>query len=101
MPDFIIKIKDRYFIWSTIVDAPLYGGMDLETLQKYTILLFGDIGLHNLPMRLERVEKTGTSQHYSNLEMVLATNRAGDGEKHLTSDEIYDNYGKENLEDFE
>ena len=34
MPRFTIKIKDRYFHWSTIVDAPITHGMTMGYMKR-------------------------------------------------------------------
>ncbi len=91
MPKYIIKIKDRYFIWSTIVDAPLTYGMTEEDLQAY--FAHAKNALRALPERLARVAKTGTSALDGlTLEKLLAGNRAGEKEAHLTMEEIYKRY---------
>jgi RNase P/RNase MRP subunit POP5 len=92
MGRYIIKIRDQYLEWSTIVDAPVTYGMTLQELREYIKEEYGNEGLEELPQRLERVEKTGTSAHGGDLEGTLLCNRAGLDETELTEDEIYDVY---------
>ena len=93
MPHYIIKIKDKYFEWSTIVDAPITYGMTLRQLEKYIKAEYGNNGLEDLPQRLERVAEYGTSAApYATLEELVEYNRAGENETRLTIDEIYEKY---------
>jgi hypothetical protein len=95
MPRAIIKIKDKYFEWSTVVDAPVTNGMTEAELLEYVKERHGSEGLRQLPERLARVRANGTSFHaYGNLDELLKLNRAGDGETCLTKDEIYAKYAK-------
>ena len=94
MGKFIIKIKDRYFEWSTIVDAPVTYGMTLDELKEYIKEEYGNEGLSGLPQRLERVEKYGTSSHYhESVKQLCSSNRAGENEKHISLKQIYKQYG--------
>lgn len=93
MPRCIIKIKDKYFEWSTIVDAPVTYAMTKKELEEEIKLQHGLHGLKELPGRLERVKKYGTSfQIPTKLKDLLMCNRAGDNEEELTEDEIYKKY---------
>ena len=89
-----IKIKDRYFEWSTVVDAPVTYAMTLDELKEYVREEYGNEGLEYLPPRLERVEKTGTSFVGETLKSVLSANRAGENEKRISADKIYQRYLK-------
>lgn len=88
----IIKIKDKYFEWSTVVDAPITYGMNLEQLNEYIKSEYGEEGLRNLPRRLESVEEVGSSFMGDTLYGTICANRAGDDETTLTEDEIYEKY---------
>jgi hypothetical protein len=91
----LIKIKDLYFEWSTIVDAPVTWGMTEEELREWTKENLGAEGLRELPERIERVGRKGTSyQGPYNLEDVISGNRAGPQETELSMDEIYIRYRK-------
>ena len=89
----LIKIKDLYFEWSTVVDAPVSGGMTLDQLTEYTRFRQGQDGVDELPNRLKRIEQTGTSFYDDTLADLLACNRAGAGESHLSAEEIYQKFG--------
>jgi hypothetical protein len=89
----IIKIKDKYFEWSSIVDAPVTYGMSKDELKSYIKGMYGEKGLRELPTRLLRVEKTGTSfVDRTSLDDLISFNRAGENEENLTKDEIYQIY---------
>lgn len=93
MPKFIIKIKEHYLIWSTIVDAPIIYGMTLDELTEYIKEEYGNSGLRELPARLARVNLNGTSsiQPYTPEDLVLY-NRAGPNETHLSLEGVYRHY---------
>lgn len=92
MGKFIIKINDKYFEWSTIVDAPITYGMSLEELSAYIRRTQGTEGLDLLPKRLERVNQKGTSAIDRTLDNLISSNRAGINEKNITAEEIYKQY---------
>ncbi len=94
MPRYIIKIREKYFIWSTIVDAPITVGMTKTQLEDYIKDEYGWQGLNELPERLKRVEEKGTSalEIYNSMEETVKCNRAGNKEACLTIDEIYEKY---------
>ena len=93
MPRHIIKLRDKYLEWSTIVDAPLTPGLTLEQLQEHIGNKYGLDRLKYLPSRLERVEKYGTSKLEGvSVADLIAGNRAGENETRLTEDEIYEQY---------
>lgn len=87
----IVKIKDKYFIWSSIVDAPITYGLTLDQLKVWHKEEYGRSV--NIEERLERVEKYGTSIRIpTSVEKLIRLNRAGDNEEHLSLDEIYKKY---------
>jgi len=92
MGKFIIKIKDMYYEWSTIVDAPVTYGMTLKELEEHIRYRYGQEGINELPKRLERVNKQGTSQYFFMLDDLFRHNRAGDNGECLTKDEIYNKF---------
>ena len=61
MPNYLLKLKDKYFEWSTIVDAPISYGMTLEELLQYIGEKYGQEGMDVLPARLLRLDARGTS----------------------------------------
>ena len=88
----IIKIKDKFFIWSTIVDSPVSEGLTLDELKHIIKLQHGKLGLRELDQRLKRVEMHGTSMYNETLFSTIFGNKAGEKEKELTADEIYERY---------
>jgi hypothetical protein len=93
MPSYIVKIKDKYLEWSTIVDAPTTYGEDLETFKKRYIEREIERIKVDLEKRLARVEKQGTScQTRLTVEVLIEFNRAGDDESELSIDGIYEKY---------
>lgn len=92
MPSYIIKLGDKYFEWSTIVDAPVTYAMSQDELRRYVKTRYGEVGLEDLPARLERVESTGTSSRFETLAELIAANRAGENESHLSEAEILTRY---------
>ena len=99
MPRYIIKLsnsfnnKNYYLEWSTIVDTPLTHGMEIEEFKEYYKNNYGILSFeHELPERLERVEKSGTSSLSSTLEDLIRTNNAGNDGQCLTYEEIIEKY---------
>lgn len=97
MPNYILKFDTeagpRYMDWSTIVDAPITCGLTLDEFKSYYKEQFGARGMQDLPQRLERVEKKGTSSHiHKNRDDVLSYNRAGKNNTCLTVEQIVDFY---------
>jgi hypothetical protein len=97
MGQYIVKIKDKFFMWSSIVDAPISAGLTEEELTEWIRQEHGRDGLHTLPERLERVRQKGTSSHmYDSAEEVIEGNHAGPNGSSLTADEIYEQYSVDN-----
>jgi hypothetical protein len=95
MPRYIVKIKDRYFDWSTVVDAPVTYGMTLERFREYYRSEYGSDGMRHLDDRLERVEAKGTSSRLDeNLKECIGFNRAGENEKQISISQIYKQYAE-------
>lgn len=93
MPRIIIKLDDKYFEWSTVVEAPVTLGLTLEEFIRYYQDEYGRMGLEGLDRRLERVEKYGTSSMVDvTVFETIHCNRAGHNEKHLDKDEILEHY---------
>ena len=93
MPTFIIKLEDKYFEWSTIVDAPVTFAMSRDELEEHIKEEYGNEGLRELPERLKRVDKQGTSCCVPlTVEDLISCNRAGDGESELTKEEILEKF---------
>lgn len=95
----IVKIRDRYLVWSTVVDAPITYGLSREEVEEYVKEEHGNEGLRQLPLRMERVEETGTSFHGMTASDVMSLNRAGEDEAEITEAEIYQRYCVERPQD--
>lgn len=91
----LVKIKDKFFEWSTIVDAPISWGMSLDELTEHIKRTQGEEGLAVLAGRLERIAKTGTSFYDYTLEELLSFNRAGLNEVSISENEIYKRFQSE------
>lgn len=95
MPRLILKIKDYYLEWSTVVDAPVTFGMPLEQFKEYYKEEYGNYGLEKLSRMLPEIDEYGSTATLrspdieSNLKEFVELNRAGPKEKELTLDEIY------------
>lgn len=95
MGNTVIKIKDLYFEWSTVVDAPTTFGMSLEEMRQNLKDDYGQRGLDYFDSSsFARIEKVGAGWlNGKTLEDTVAGNRAGPDESELTIDEIYTAYG--------
>ena len=99
MPRYIVKLRDRYMEWSTVVDAPTTYGMTLEEFRAHYEHEYGVAavhGGHNMPPlreRMLRVAQQGTSANFPlTVEQLIAGNRAGPDEATLSEDELYRAY---------
>lgn len=93
MGEFIVKLRDHYLVWSTIVDAPITDGGTLDELKQWIREEYGNRGMETLPERLARVEAKGTSSLRDNsAESAIWLNRAGPNESTLTIVGIYRHY---------
>lgn len=87
MARLIVEFGDRYLEWSTVVDAPVTSLMTLDELTAHIEKKYGARGLAELPGRLARVAKFGTSSGLGTTkENLLRVNRAGDNESSITSE---------------
>ena len=97
----IIKLvgedKREWFMeWSSVVDAPLTYGMNLEGLADHVRYNHGQAGIDELPERMARVDKRGHSMILGawstsaddGVEYITSGNRAGVGETTLTNAQI-------------
>jgi hypothetical protein len=93
MAKYIVKIKDKYLEWSTIVDAPITYGMSLNEFKEHYKEQYGANAMRSLQDRLKRVEKYGTSAiEGMSIENLIAGNRAGEDETELTLADIERDY---------
>ena len=79
-----------WFKWSTIVDAPTIIFHNIQDLESWYQKEFGFAGMRELPARIERARKTGTSAHGSDLESLMTHNRAGKDETTLSNEDLKD-----------
>jgi hypothetical protein len=88
MPKHIIKLKDYYLEWSTIVDAPVTFGMSLDELNKYYQAEYGQSSLLPFAQKLKDTEEYGSSDR-NGIDSVISCNRAGPNEIPLSKARIY------------
>lgn len=89
----LVFIKDRYFEWSTIVDAPVTYSMTKEKLNDYIKEEYGNSGLRSLNESIDMCNKYGTSfKGGGDVYDVIKSNRAGLNESELSYDELYNVY---------
>lgn len=94
MGTFIIKMRDYYLEWSTVMDAPVTFGMSLPEFKKYYRAEYGRWGMEDLEGRLERVEEHGSSARlgFHRPPELFHGNCAGPDESELAKDEIFTAY---------
>ena len=95
MPRYTVKIKDRYFHWSTIVDAPITDGMSREEFCAWYLKEYGVN--HRFKNMMDLLEKypavNGNAVVMAEtMEDAISGNRAGENGEYLTADEIYEQY---------
>ena len=85
--------KEYYLEWSSVVDAPVTYGADINTFKQYYERQYGKAGMQKLKERLRRVEKQGTSCAFgSTLDEMIACNRAGTNECKISKEDILNEY---------
>lgn len=90
---FTHKKIDYYLEWSSIVDAPVTWGMTLEEFKVYYKEQYGLQGMKELPERLERVDKYGTSSYYNeSTKSLICVNNAGPNSKRASYAYIVEHY---------
>jgi hypothetical protein len=88
MGHIIAKFGDRYMDWTTVSDGPLTPLLTLPELKRYIVERYGYKALDELPERLARIEKFGTSsQMGTTAEDLLSNNSCGPGRKCVESAE--------------
>lgn len=105
MPRHILKLTDPsdgqayYLVWSTVVDAPITGGMSREALREHWREQEGVAGLREMDRAMDRVEATGVSSpRYRDPSDLLKGNRAGEDESELTLAEVIEEYCRRRAE---
>jgi hypothetical protein len=88
----LIKIKDRYFFYSSVSDSPATWGLTEAEVYAQALLEKGESGVthwRNAPAQAsERLAKEG-ADYYAD---ILACDRSGPDEARLAADEIYQAY---------
>ena len=86
----ILHNNGKYNLYCTISDgAGFTESCTLEQLTNWVELKYGQLGLDELPARLERAHKTGTSAIGDDcIADTILCNRAGENEQHLEADEF-------------
>lgn len=97
MPRYLIRAEtpegERFWEWSTIVDAPVTYAMTEEQLREWHLEEYGRRGSTGIDGRIDRARETGTSGYGMTREDVISHNRAGPNETHATLEEIMERYG--------
>ncbi len=88
MGRYILHIEARYFEWSTVCDAAVTEPMTRDTFETYYRAEYGEKGMRELPTRLARAERTGSSAYDLTFEDTVFINRMGPGESEMSLDEI-------------
>lgn len=90
MSHLIVKFGERFMTWSTVCDAPLTPLMTLPELKRHLFEEEGYRALEDLPARLKRVEKFGTSSTMGTTkDDLLSNNQCGpDGAGVETEEEM-------------
>jgi len=86
MGRFICHKDGVFFMWSSIVDAPVSHAMTEKQMRERHRSLYSAVPVD---ARIDRAIKKGTSCYYSNsLEELISHNRAGADETTISLDEI-------------
>lgn len=90
----IVEFGGKYLMWSTVINAPVTCLMTREELEIHVMEEYGRNGLADLPRRMERVGKTGTSSLNGMTKAdLMRLNLAGDNEAHVgTEAEMVERY---------
>lgn len=92
-----LRNKDYYMEWSSIVDAPVTYGMNLEEFKIHYKQRYGTEGMIGLPERLKRVEEYGTTENNTRVDEYYEFNRAGKNETCIGKEEILERYCRKHL----
>ncbi len=89
MANFLIHKDGAFNLYNTISDRAVFKhAIDLQMLKSWYLEEYGVRGMTELPGRLKRALRTGTSEHFSTLEDTVSCNRAGEGEATISCDEF-------------
>lgn len=94
MPQYLIHKDGAWNIYCTISDGAWFEhAVDQAELEAWYVMEHGRIGAAELPSRIDRAIRTGTSARTGeSLDDLIAGNRAGPGEKRLNTDEFVRRY---------
>lgn len=99
MPRFIVHSDGWFFQWSTITDGPETWGMSRPDFEEFYREEYGRAGMAELPARLDRAEKFGSSLlRETSAEDVVSSNNAGYKGSSLTLAQIVQIYCVERRE---
>lgn len=88
MSRLIVKIRDCYLDWSTVVDAPVTNGMTLAEFRSYYLAEYGPDSEVHFEESIKLADANGASDDYN----WRTANRAGPKETFLNEDELYQVY---------
>lgn len=91
MGHIIIKIKDRYFMYSTICDAPISAGFTRKDFIKWYLKEQRRKAKDWIEKELIEVDETGSNVGETMQEVILC-NRAGERERHISAKKMYELY---------
>lgn len=92
MSHLVIKVRDYYLIWSSVVDAPVSFGLTYPDLVRWVRREEGLKGLALLDEQMKFIERYGTGSCNIKAESLFSFNRAGPDESSLNEEEIYRAY---------
>lgn len=100
MGNLICHHKGRFNIYSTVSDRfMLRGSVSLEELERIYKEEFGNAGLRELKVRVDRACVTGCSGYGETLESALVCNRMGEDESKLPYEECIKRFLSERKDD--
>lgn len=101
MANIICHHNGWYNLYTTIADGFCYEEpLSLADLEQIIKDEYGNSGLRELPARLERAHKYGTSSiHSDSIAELVVINRAGEHEAHLSVDECIERFFTPKQED--
>ena len=94
MSQILLHHKGVYNFYTTIADGACFElGLTLEQVKSHIKEELGNQGLKNLPDRIKRAQKTGTSEITGiSLNVLLLCNRAGKNERKLSTKQFINRF---------